>query len=40
MILKPIWIYRIQLWGTAAKFNIDIIERFQAKALRLIVQAP
>ena len=40
MIIKPIWTYGIQLWGTAAKSNIAIIERFQSKTLRQIVNAP
>jgi hypothetical protein len=39
-ILKPIWTYGIQLWGTASTPNIDILERFQSKALRIIVDAP
>jgi hypothetical protein len=39
-ILKPIWTYGIQLWGTASTFNIEILERFQSKALRIIVDAP
>jgi hypothetical protein len=39
-ILKPIWIYRIQLWGTASTSNIEILERFQSKALRMTVDAP
>jgi hypothetical protein len=39
-ILKPIWTYSIQLWGTASKSNIEILERFQSKALRMIVDAP
>jgi hypothetical protein len=39
-ILKPIWTYGIQLWGTASTSNIEILERFQSKALRMIVDAP
>lgn len=39
-ILKPIWCFGIQLWGTAANSNIDILERFQSKVLRLITNAP
>jgi hypothetical protein len=39
-ILKPIWAYRIQLWGTASTSNIEIIERFQSKALCMIMDAP
>jgi hypothetical protein len=37
--LKPIWTYGIQHWGTASTSNIDILERFQSKALRMIVDA-
>ncbi|KMQ86419.1 reverse transcriptase [Lasius niger] len=36
-ILKPIWTYDIQLWGSAAKSNIEILQRFQSKVLRLII---
>jgi hypothetical protein len=39
-ILKPIWIHGIQLWGTASTSNIEILERFQSKVLRIIVDAP
>jgi hypothetical protein len=39
-ILKPIWTYGIQLWGTASTCNIQILERFQSKALRMLVDAP
>jgi hypothetical protein len=39
-ILKPIWTYGIQLWGTASTSNIKILERFQPKGLRRKVDAP
>lgn len=39
-ILKPIWTYGIQLWGTASNSNIEIIQRFQSKMLRMITKAP
>jgi hypothetical protein len=39
-ILKAIWTYGIQLWGTASTSNIEILERFQSKAFRMIVDAP
>jgi hypothetical protein len=39
-MLKPIWTYGIQLWGTAPTSNIEILERFQSKVLRMIVDAP
>jgi hypothetical protein len=32
--------YGIQLWGTASTSNIEILERFQSKALRMIIDAP
>jgi hypothetical protein len=38
-ILKPIWTYGIQLWGMASTSKIEILERFQSKALRMIVDA-
>ena len=39
-ILKPVWTYGIPLWGVAAKSNIEIIQRFQSKLLRIITCAP
>jgi len=39
-ILKPIWTYGIQLWGTAFNSNIDILERFQSQVLQIIADAP
>jgi hypothetical protein len=39
-ILKPIWTYGIQLWGTISNSDVKILERFQSKVLRLIVDAP
>jgi hypothetical protein len=39
-ILKPIWTYGIPLWGTASNSNIEILQRFQNKVLRIIVNAP
>jgi hypothetical protein len=39
-ILKPIWTYGTQLWGTASTSKIEILECFQSKALRIIVDAP
>ncbi|CAH2239806.1 jg20739 [Pararge aegeria aegeria] len=38
--IKPIWTYGIQLWGTASNSNIDILERFQTKALRTMFGIP
>jgi hypothetical protein len=38
--VNPIWTYGIQLWGTISNSNFEILERFQSKFLRLIVDAP
>jgi hypothetical protein len=37
---KPIWTYGIQLWGVASASNIQTLDRFQSKALRMTVDAP
>ena len=39
-ILKPVWTYEAQLWGTPAISNIAIIQRYQSKILRMITRAP
>ena len=39
-ILKPVWCYGLQIWGTAKKSNRLVIQRYQNKVLRLIVKAP
>ena len=39
-ILKPVWSYGIQLWGTASNSNIEILQRFQSKTLRFLIDAP
>lgn len=39
-ILKPIWTYGVQLWGTTSNSNIKILQRYQSKTLRLITNAP
>jgi hypothetical protein len=38
--MSHFWTYGIQLWGTVSTSNIEIIERLQSKALRMIVDAP
>jgi hypothetical protein len=40
VILKPIWTYGIQLCGSVSISNIEILERFQGKVLRMIIFAP
>jgi hypothetical protein len=39
-VLKPIWTYGIQLGGTASNSKIEILQRFQSKTLRSILNAP
>lgn len=39
-ILRPIWSYGAELWGTASNSNLEIIQRFQSKMLRMITNAP
>jgi hypothetical protein len=36
----PIWAYGIQLCGTASTSNTEILEHFQSKALRMILDTP
>jgi hypothetical protein len=38
-MLNPIWTYGVQLWCTASISNIGILERFQSKFLRVILDA-
>jgi hypothetical protein len=40
VIPKPVWTYGVQLWGTASNSNLEILERFQSKMLRIITDAP
>jgi hypothetical protein len=37
--MNPIWTYGVQLWGSDSTSNIEIIERFQSKALRMTTDA-
>ena len=39
-LLKPVWTYGIQVWGTTSDSNLQIIQRFQNKVLRTITNAP
>jgi hypothetical protein len=39
-VLLPVWSYGIQLWDCASDSNIQVIQRFQNKVLKCIVQAP
>ena len=40
MILKPVWLYGIEIWGTASNSNIQIIQRMQNKILSTFINAP
>jgi hypothetical protein len=39
-VIKPIWTYGIELWGSASKSNVTTIQRSQSKILRTIANAP
>ena len=39
-VLKPVWTYGIQLWGCTSASNRSIIQKFQIKVLRGIIDAP
>lgn len=39
-VIRPIFTYGAELWGTTCETNIQIIQRFQNKVLRSIVNAP
>jgi hypothetical protein len=39
-VICPVWSYGIQLWGCPSDFNIEIIQRYQNKALKCIVNTP
>ena len=40
VILKPIWTYGLQLWGSASDSNLNIIQRQQNRILKTIAKAP
>jgi uncharacterized protein YeeX (DUF496 family) len=39
-VIRPVWSYGIQLWGCASESNIQVIQRYQIKVLKCIVNAP
>lgn len=39
-VLKPVWTYGIELWGTASNSNVEILQRFQNAVFRTISNAP
>ena len=40
VVIKPVWTYGIQLWGTASNSNIEILQRFRSKTLRSLINVP
>jgi len=38
-ILKLIWAYGVQLWGTISDLNMEILQSFENKYLEIIVNA-
>jgi len=38
VIIKPVW--TVSIWGCSSKSNVNIIQRFQSKTLRLLAGAP
>jgi hypothetical protein len=39
-VLKPIWTYGLAIWGCTAASNLAVIQRYQAKTVRQITNAP
>jgi hypothetical protein len=39
-VIRPVWSYGIQLWGCAGESNIQVIQGYQNKRLKCIVNAP
>jgi hypothetical protein len=39
-VICPVWSYGIQLWGCASDSNIQVIQRYQNKVPKCIVNAP
>jgi hypothetical protein len=39
-VIRPVWSYSIQLWDCASDSNIQVIQRYQNKVLKCIVNTP
>jgi hypothetical protein len=39
-VIRPVWSYGIQLWGCTSDSNIQVIQCYQDKVLKCIVNAP
>jgi hypothetical protein len=40
VIIKPVWMYGIELWGCSKPSNTKILQTFQSKTLRKLANAP
>jgi hypothetical protein len=40
ILYKQVWSYGIQLWGCTSDSNIQVIQRYQNKVLKCIVNGP
>jgi uncharacterized protein YeeX (DUF496 family) len=39
-VIRPVWSYGIHLWGSANDSNIQVIQHYQNKVIKCIVNAP
>lgn len=39
-VIRPIWTYGIQLWGTTSNSNLSVLQSFQSRVLRSMAGAP
>jgi hypothetical protein len=39
-MLKPVWAYRVKLWGCSKPTNTKIFQTYQSKTVRMITGAP
>jgi hypothetical protein len=39
-VIRSVWSHGIQLWGCASDSNIEVIQRYQSKMLKYVVNAP
>jgi uncharacterized protein YeeX (DUF496 family) len=39
-VIRPVWSYGIQVWSCASDSNIQVIQRYQNKVLKCVVNAP
>jgi hypothetical protein len=39
-VVRQVWSYGIQFWGCTSESNIQVVQRYQNKELKCIVNAP